>query len=102
MTLQETVVFLVVVVVFTVVNGYFRIRDMAINSIGELKYRLRCSKENLELMNDAKEKTEYAKQWQKQLEEEVQMLEEKLENHWGKKILRKDVSSSWDTLPTHR
>ena len=72
--------------IFALVGTYFTIRNYAINSIGELKYMLREAKKRQEICYIEAEA------------ENIKYLEQKIENHWGRKWVRKNDRSIFDDL----
>lgn len=86
--MEQTV--MIVITVVTVVIGslgiFAAIRNCAIESIGELKYMLREARKRQEIFyteEDAKA---------------IKNLEYKIENHWGRKLVRKKDMSIFDIL----
>lgn len=87
------IVFVVIIIIFGVLTMYGDIRRIAVDEIGEIRYMLRCAKEQQKLVPPDNEKlTKIAK-------EEVEELEEKYRNHWGRRLAgnRKSV---FDFMPT--
>lgn len=103
-----------IIIVFTCVLGgigiYALFRNIAIESIGELKYMKREAEKRKSILEESYKKKNAECGTQIQLAECIQMiktekecihqLEEKIKNHWGWKILNphKNYISSFDRL----
>ena len=69
---------------------YGVVKNYAVNSMGELKYRLRKAQKRYELISKCKEGCEEISECTK---EEIEDLERKIQNFWGRKLIKdKDVS----------
>ncbi len=75
---------ILVSILFTIAGLYVFLTVLATDSLGELRYRLRCAEEIREALLYENKEVE-------QLEEEIQWLKAKINSHWGRKIARKSV-----------
>lgn len=80
------VVSAVISIVFGLLGILALIRNYVINSIGELKFMLREAKKRQEIFYIEAE-AEYIKR-----------LEKRIENHWGRKLVREKDRSVFDIL----
>lgn len=86
MTDKVMVAIVVVTVVVAILGIFGIIRDYAINTIGELKYMLREAKKRQEIFYTEEET------------ENIRYLEDKIQNHWGRKLVRENDFSRFDLL----
>lgn len=84
--MQEII--LAVSVIIAVMGLCALVHNYAVASIGEMKYMLRCAKSRQQLY-PSEEGAEI-----------IQRLEEKLQNYWGWKILKKEHVSIFDYKKT--
>lgn len=75
------------------VGIYAIIRNYAIDSLGELQYMLKCAKERREIV------TEDNVELLKISDAEIQSLEKRIENYWGRKLAG-NYKSVFDAIPT--
>lgn len=80
------VVTAVISIVFGLIGILALIRNYAINSIGELKFMLREAKKRQEIFYIEAEA------------ENIKRLEKRIENHWGRKLVREKDWSVFDIL----
>lgn len=92
MTIYQTVT-IVIAVVALVIGLYAIVRNYAIDSMGELRYMIKCAKERREHIPEDNTK------WVMICDEEIKSLEKKLTNHWGTKLAAKH-KSVFDIIPT--
>lgn len=84
---DKVVVAIVAVTVVVGILGIFNIiRNYAINTIGEMKYMLREAKKRQEIMYTEEDA------------EAIQYLEERIQNYWGRKLVRKNNFSIFDIM----
>lgn len=76
---------------------YAIVRNYAIDSMGELRYMLKCAKERREIVSESNE--ELNEKLLKISDAEIKSLEERIEKHWGKK-LASNHKSVFDIIPT--
>lgn len=76
-----------------IIGGYAIIRNCAIDSMGELRYMLKCAKERRAIVSEDDEELI------KISDAEIKSLEERLANHWGRKLVSKH-KSVFDIIPT--
>ena len=92
---------LVIVILASLVIGgvglIYCVRNYATDSIAELRYMLRCRKS---LRKELKADTNESQKIKKELEEEIMQLEAAIQNHWGRRIVRKGTAglSRFDML----
>ncbi len=85
--MEEVVKLLTIVTVcFGILGTIALIHSYVVNSIGELKYMLREAKKRQEICYTEAEA------------ENIEYLEKRIENHWGKKLVRKKDRSIFDIL----
>lgn len=87
----------IIILVSLVIGGVgliYCVRNYATDSIAELRYMLRCRK------SLRKELEEADTNIKKELEEEIMQLEAAIQNHWGRRIVRKGTAglSRFDML----
>lgn len=83
---KASVVFIVAVVIIGIVGLVAAVRNIATDSIGELNYMLREAKKRQEICY-TKEEAQY-----------IEYLEKKIQNHWGRKLVRKNCPSIFDRM----
>ena len=74
---------------------YGVVKNYAVNSMGELKYRLRKAKKIYELISQCKEGCEEISECTK---EEIEDLERKIQNFWGKALIKDNDVSFFDEM----
>ncbi len=83
---------LVIIAVLTVFVGIvgliYCIRNCATASIAELNFRLRCAK-GVKRELEKSEENQTIRKLKREIDEEITNLEEKIQKHWGRKIVRK-------------
>lgn len=93
------VILVLVNLVIAVVGVTYCVRNYATDSIAELRYMLRSRKSIREELEQAEE-NEKIKKLKEELEKEIMELEVKINNHWGRRIVRKGPAavSTFDIL----
>lgn len=78
-------------VFFSLTGIFFIIRNYVSDSIGELRFMLKCAKERREMLNqlDASEETEKINRMKEAEDQEICRLEKAIQNHWGRRIASK-------------
>lgn len=76
-----------------VIGSYAIVRNYAIDSIGELRYMLKCAKERRQHIPEDNEK------WIKICDAEIKSLEDRIAKHWGNRLAAKHISI-FDIIPT--
>ncbi len=76
-----------------VIGGYAIVRNYAIDSMGELRYMLKCAKERRKYVTKGNEELLMI------CDAEIKSLEDRLANHWGNKLAAKH-RSVFDIIPT--
>ena len=74
---------------------YGVVKNYAVNSMGELKYRLRKAKKRYELISQCKEGCEEISECTK---EEIEDLERKIQNFWGQALIKDNDVSFFDEM----
>ena len=76
------VIFIIsMIVVFCLVT-----HNVAVDSIGELKYMLRCEEKRKEMLLSIEERNEHFEKTLQVTEDEIECLKRKIQFHWGRKI----------------
>lgn len=82
-----------ITVIFLGIGLYAIIRNYAIDSMGEMRYMLKCAKERRQITpEDRVDLIKFE-------DEEIKSLEEKIENFWGKNLANRH-KSVFDVIPT--
>lgn len=87
------ILLLAISLIIFAIGIYAVVRNYAIDTIGELRYMLRCAKERREIV--AKNNVDAIKF----SDAEINFLEQKIENHWGRKLAG-NYKSVFDFIPT--
>lgn len=74
---------------------YGVVKNYAVNSMGELKYRLRKAQKRYEIISQCKEGCEDISECTK---EEIEDLERKIQNFWGKSLIKDNDVSFFDEM----
>lgn len=74
---------------------YGVVKNYAVNSMGELKYRLRKAQKRYELISQCKAGCEEISECTK---EEIEDLERKIQNFWGRKLIKDSDVSFFDEM----
>lgn len=75
-----------------VISSYIIIRSLAIDSMGELRFMIKCAEDRREIVADNPRLLAHANA-------EIATLQAKLDNHWGRKIAN-NHKSIFDIIPT--
>ncbi len=84
---------LAISLVALVIGMYAIVRNYAIDSIGELRYMLKCAKERRQHITEDNEK------WIKICDAEIKSLEDRIAKHWGNRLASRHISI-FDIIPT--